>query len=579
MEKDTYGLSEGVFKACQFLGLKFPQQAIDKPQPTPSDYFGDDIELNPEIFRKLRSERQWSEQKLKSQYEKFQAKFLIQRPLKQSRTDLNVYFCDYVLFANNQDGSDAKDYFNFEYYNKSFELRRTFTTRRRRDLMMINCNDRAFLPITENKVQTNRFFFNFIHRDWLDTHTCSFEEFKSFVGKHSRFFSKLRNAGQGRGAEVITLDPKENLEEIFQRFKEEPRLLEEIVSQHQDLAAFCPDSVNTVRIYTLLDIHNVVHIMTATGRFGRVSGIIDNFSQGGMAAIIDPKTGIITSDGINQYHERMKAHPDTGKVFKGFQYPAWKKLCATVIEMAKMLPQVRYIGWDIAINDKTEIVVIETNAKFVGAGIQQTADNVGRFPLYRPLVEEIKQYNREQMRLMGYRVNNLKHFNYSRDRQVLKDSQLQFALDKLIPGCKSLIHLGCGESNFVESTCPSGVEYSPVDFKAYRENVIARDFNKGSFPKIKANVCLCALTAEYVEALPQFLAKMCAATRKQILMLCKPIDKEVHHIERWLNPLLVDFTEEFLIKTLAQNNFQLTAQVALPDDDSMFLYDFRKASL
>ena len=33
LEKNTYGLSEGVFKACQFLGLKFPPGINNPPPP------------------------------------------------------------------------------------------------------------------------------------------------------------------------------------------------------------------------------------------------------------------------------------------------------------------------------------------------------------------------------------------------------------------------------------------------------------------------------------------------------------------------------------------------------------------
>ena len=53
-EKNIYGLSEGVFKACEFLGLKFPA-ALDG-EHVPSDYFGDDLDLD---FEKLRTAVIW----------------------------------------------------------------------------------------------------------------------------------------------------------------------------------------------------------------------------------------------------------------------------------------------------------------------------------------------------------------------------------------------------------------------------------------------------------------------------------------------------------------------------------------
>ena len=127
-KENTYGLSEGVFKACQFLGLKFPSKAVDKSQPVPSDYFGDDFELSDAIKEKLKAELKWSDERFTKVYRKFTGKFLIQKCFKHTKTDLNVYFCDQVLFAARQNGAVAKNYFHFAFYKKSFAERSTFFT-------------------------------------------------------------------------------------------------------------------------------------------------------------------------------------------------------------------------------------------------------------------------------------------------------------------------------------------------------------------------------------------------------------------------------------------------------------------
>ena len=59
-------------------------------------------------------------------------------------------------------------------------------------------------------------------------------------------------------------------------------------------------------------------------------------------------------------------------------------------------------------------------------------------------------------------------------------------------------------------------------------------------------------------------------------MLCRPADLEEYPEYRWKNPFLTDFTEEFLIKTLAQNNFRLNAKEFAPNHRSVVIYDFRK---
>ena len=576
--KNIYGLSEGVFKACQFLGLKFPTTVPKELDPfedrAPSDYFGDDFELDATTIKKMRSVCNLTEEKFQKRYKIFYAKFASQNPLKQTKTDRNVFFCDYVLHSA-KFGNFTSDYFDFEFYGKSFALRSEFLTQKHRNLIRIICNDPCDINLLNNKAETNRIFSAFLHRDWINTDKCTFDDFKAFVEKHSRFFSKSIVESSKVGSEIIAANSKTNLEKLFANLQRKKMLLEEVVVQHEALAAFCPDILNTIRVNTFLDAHNGVHILTAVGRFGVKGSVAGNFNDENLCVTIDTKTGEIISDAINQKHERFQTHPDTGKSFKGFQYPSWKEVRATVKKLSKMIPTLRHVGWDIAINDKSEIVIIAAKEN-PDVDIQQAPDGVGRLHLYQPLLDEMLNYKREQMKLLGYRVNNLRNFDSSYDPGISRlERRLQFAMIKLLSDCTSLMDLGCRKDKFVKTLCPEDVKYYPVDFKAYDDEIIACDFNK-DFPEIKVDTCLCALTAEYVKSLPYFLTNMCNAAQKQILMLCCPInDNEMLSLQRWKNPFLTDFTEEFLIQTMEQNNFRLDKQYPT-DNKSVILYDFRK---
>ena len=581
VEKNIYGLSEGVFKACQFLGLKFPPEALDKPQSVPSDYFGDNFELDSIMQAKLRSERNLSAEVFDKNYKTFANHFYFQKPLKHTKTDLNVFFCDNFLFSAKMQGASADNYFKFEFYRKSFAERRKFITEGERKQIFVISNEFRAPLNTADKINTNHFFAEFLHRDWLDARNCSLGEFKLFVDKHPRFLAKPFDGSLGKGVKIVNVGANEDLQKLLDDLKSKGDILEEIVIQHEAIAAFCPDTVNTIRVYSFLDIHNVVHILATTGKFGRLGSIIDNVHRGdGFSVIIDPKTGIITSDGLSEPHEIYQKHPDTGTTFKGFQYPCWKKLRATVTEMARMTPQLRHIGWDIAINNRDEIVIIEANRR-PDIGLMQSADSVGRYNLYRPLLEEVQNYKREHMRILGYKVNsNIKNFDRAYETALRNEARLRLAMSKLIPNCKSLLDLGCRNPNFVKSLCPAGVKYFPVDYKNFSDEVIICNFNDGEFPDIKADTCLCALTAEYVEQLPKFLSDICNAAQKQILIWCRPVDKENSIAWRRKNPFVTDFTEEFLIETMSQNNFQLTAQypraATSKVNASTILYDFRR---
>ena len=580
--KNFYGLSEGVFKACQFLGLKFPLKVLMELQISdehvPSDYLRDDFEFDAAMKRKLCSACNWTDEKFEKAYGSFRKKFSAQKPLKQTKTDLNIYFCDYVLFRLKQPSVSASNYFDFEFYKKSYLGRRGFVTDGYNNMIRFVCNDYLYVTLANDKSQTNELFRDYLHRDWLSMRKCTFEEFQAFVEKHPRFFSKPIASSFGVGAKIVNVTPDKNVEKLFNKLKGKGRLLEELIVQHEEISEFCPDTVNTIRVNTILDIHGAVHIVTTSGRFGRVGKVVDNFGGGGYSVVIDSKTGIIISDAVNEFHERAEKHPDTGKIFKGFQYPSWEKVRSAVTEMARMLPHLRRIAWDIAINVEGDAVLVEANGNVPGVNTYQVPDNTGRRHLFKPFIDELRNYKVEQMRFIGYRFNNLKNFESAYDPCNSRvEERLQFAMMKLIPDCASLMDVGCRKDKLAKSFCAENIEYYPVDFKAHDDEVIACDFNE-DFPDIKVDTCLCAFTAEYVENLPQFLANMCNAAQQQVLMICRPINRqEMISDFRWKNPFLTDFTEEFLIKTMEQNNFQLAEQYPT-DNKAVTLYDFRKIS-
>ncbi|MBE8955393.1 MAG: hypothetical protein SR2Q5_06995 [Quinella sp. 2Q5] len=582
LQENFYGLSEGVFKACRYAGLNFPPKNSSELQTSqahvPSDYFGNNFDLSRAMVDKLCAEMKCTRNYLANLYQKFTEKFLSHKPIKHTKTDLNIYFCDYVLTSSKL-GASVDNYFVFELYRKPIAIQRKFRMDRSGRLTRFVCNDKIARDVLNNKVKTNTLFNDFLQRDWLNTTDCTFEDFKAFVKKYPRFFSKPVESWQGQGAQIITVDATEDLEKLFATLRNDKRVLEEVIVQHETLRAFCPTAVNTIRVNTIFDAHNVVRILTTSGRFGTAGNVVDNLHGGGIAVVIDPNSGVITSNGITDTNERMSKHPDTGKTFKGFQYPAWDKVLALVKKLTPMLPQVRHVGWDITINDKGDAILVEGNGHYPGANVQQAPDDVGREHLYKPLIDELLNFNKMQVRVLGYRVNNLPDRALSYENCPLRQNVLvNMAMSKLLPDCKSLIDVGCRRGKFAKTACPAGVKYFPVDFKSYDAEIIACDFSAGAFPKVAADACLCVFSAEYAEILPQFLQNMCAAARKQILIMCSPFDKDFQLEYRWNNPFLTDFTEKFLLGVMKGNRFGLSAHYAVNAGVPIILYDFRKIS-
>ena len=116
-----------------------------------------------------------------------------------------------------------------------------------------------------------------------------------------------------------------------------------------------PSSVNTVRVLTFKG-----EIIACALRIGNNNSIVDNLNSGGLCAHLDKNTGIIDSPCINKKLEKFSFHPDTHVQLVGVQVPNWDKVLETVKSAAKIIPQVQYVGWDIAVTE-TGTALIEGN--------------------------------------------------------------------------------------------------------------------------------------------------------------------------------------------------------------------------
>lgn len=139
-------------------------------------------------------------------------------------------------------------------------------------------------------------------------------------------------------------------------------IVQEFISQCQELASFASSSVNTIRIVTLLTVSNGVLITSARIRFGDGKSYVDNVCAGGIAVGIDCKTGKLYDTAFDKHGFRYTQHPSTGIVFKEFQIPVWNKVVAMAIKVQQGYSFYRLIGMDIAINNDYEPVLIEVNA-------------------------------------------------------------------------------------------------------------------------------------------------------------------------------------------------------------------------
>jgi hypothetical protein len=136
-------------------------------------------------------------------------------------------------------------------------------------------------------------------------------------------------------------------------------ILEPKIRQHETMNEINPDAVNTVRINTLLDKDNRVHVIYAGLRIGRADSPVDNFSKGGLFVKVDLEDGRLGKGYFNnmEHDGFFTDHPDTGAPFSGKCIPHWAEVIEICSKAAAISPFCRTIGWDMAITPEGPLIV------------------------------------------------------------------------------------------------------------------------------------------------------------------------------------------------------------------------------
>lgn len=159
-------------------------------------------------------------------------------------------------------------------------------------------------------------------------------------------------------------------------------VIEDCVHQCAKMAAFHPNSVNTVRMLTKINPDGSVDLIGSFLRTGRHGTCVDNGGRGGLLIGVDTTSGITTSKGISEKGEAFVCHPDTGVCLLGFQIPRWEEAIALSKELATVVPEQAVVGWDLALTDEGWLM-IEGNCKSMFIGWQLTSGKGYRDTLNR----------------------------------------------------------------------------------------------------------------------------------------------------------------------------------------------------
>lgn len=140
-------------------------------------------------------------------------------------------------------------------------------------------------------------------------------------------------------------------------------LISEYIRPHSYFSSIWGETPNALRVTMLKEANQDAIIAYALIRFGTLSsGAVDNVHMGGVLSLINLDTGEFeggwkrTADKL----EECVHHPNSGLLIKG-TVPHWQLIKDELLEISRYVPQLRYMGFDIAVVDDG-FKIIEINS-------------------------------------------------------------------------------------------------------------------------------------------------------------------------------------------------------------------------
>lgn len=207
---------------------------------------------------------------------------------------------------------------------------------------------------------------DYLGREWLDLRRCTFAEFETFTKRHHRWIAKRFDGRASRGLEVIdstasvTRDGEAVLS-LYERLIEEKKyIIEEYIVQHDQVMRVYDKAVATLRLFTINLGGAVETVFIPTINFGSQGALTNNGAS--VQAFFDEENGVITSGAdIGITRPIVESHPDSNLMLKGLVIPFAPEAVAMVKSAALHVPELPFIGWDVAIT-QTAPVIVEGNA-------------------------------------------------------------------------------------------------------------------------------------------------------------------------------------------------------------------------
>jgi putative polysaccharide biosynthesis protein len=344
---------------------------------------------------------------------------ILKDPFRKNLFQMAVEFSRYFLTNRVL----AEQYFTKFLYRKGVENPENYVVTKRVSHKSWDLNDPNYVTLLENKHLFEEFFSRhkikvvrslahnkntlfFRNQDVLQIN--SFQEFKSFlaplVTEKSRtksvFIKPNEKSCGGKGIFKITEEDlrsdKEKMTAVYNEVMKGDFLIQDTVIQHDEINKLNPCCINTIRMDTFTNSNIESRAFSSFIRIGINNAYLDNVSSGGVFCGINFEKGTLKPVVFSNFsHGKGVAyteHPNTGVKFDGFQIPFYKEARKLAEEAAQLVPQIRLIGWDIAIQPDGPVIIEGNNHP--GITYSEISQNGFRNnPVFMELYDEISGLN------------------------------------------------------------------------------------------------------------------------------------------------------------------------------------------
>ncbi|WP_279367015.1 sugar-transfer associated ATP-grasp domain-containing protein [Microbacterium testaceum] len=290
-----------------------------------------------------------------------------------------------MLFQAGVKNVGFQDYIDYDFAILTPAERATYMTHPVSNQISQKYDHPDYRGLFQDKVEFDKRFSEFLRRDWMVVDAGNADELRAFTERLGTIVTKEPVGQAGTGVHRYHAAEVDDWSAFHRGLLERGEILvEEVIRQHDDLAAVCPGTVNTTRVTAFFD-GQKTHILAMAQKFGR-GAVSDQMTFGGFYTMLD-ENGHALGAGYDSHGHVHELHPDSGARIADFQLPMIDEVKAFVDQVARVVPQVQYVGWDIVVGPDGPVLV-EGNW---GAGVYENKPSVtgirtGHKPRYQAAI-------------------------------------------------------------------------------------------------------------------------------------------------------------------------------------------------